>query len=336
MGLTPKVIGFSILRNGVKFDYPFMESLRSLAMAAEKVYVACGQSEDESEDLLRTLDFVETVPTIWDENLRKGGLILSQQTNLVFNLLRKNTADENAWGFYLQADEVLHEQDILKIKNDIAEAEVSGCDAIRFRYFHFWQSHHQIAINKKWYPQEIRAVRLKSPVERWGDAQSFRHQRKIYDSDAFIYHYGHVREQSSYVQKKLGFFRLYSGEQELSSYMKRMEKKDSKTETLSFWGSHPEVMKGRIQRLGELFAAPIRDEVEVYGNPQDYRPSFLRSIRAKKVEWKEPNWWRNFFVKDVPVKMRSPLAHPWTAETRLMLQLSRRQIGVSSESSENR
>ena len=107
-------------------------------------------------------------------------------------------SDPEAWGFYLQCDEILHEDDFELIKEDFEKAQASGCDAISFRYFHFWMDHHHVAINKKWYPQEIRAVKVDSECESWGDAQSFRKVKKVYESDARIYHYGHVREQESY------------------------------------------------------------------------------------------------------------------------------------------
>lgn len=343
-----RIFGFSLLRNGVKYDYSFTESLQSLRPLVERIHLALGKSDDGTEERIADCDFVKVLPTVWDENLRQGGLILSQQTNLALEALRNDVPDERAWGIYLQADEVIHEQDIERIRHDIGKAEDEGCDAVRFRYLHFWQSHHRIAINKKWYPQEIRAVRLRSKCESWGDAQSFRHFQKVYESDAFIYHYGHVREETSYHEKKKGFLRMYVGDQELNRYTRKMEKKDARTETLDFWGSHPRVMRGRIERLGQKFAAEPRYRIGILGDPENYRKTFIDKIRAETVIWaRHPrelsgldrrdvvrtrgSWLERALRKEIPAKMRSPLARAWPSETVLMFQLSRQGVGVDSE-----
>ena len=342
--MSVEIYGFSILKNGVKFDYSFRESLNSLVPICKKVFVAAGDSEDATTKELKKLSGVEVFETTWDPNLRQGGLILSEQTNLSLNHLREQAPEKNAWGIYLQADEVLHENDYERIKNDIAKAEEQGCDVLRFRYFHFWQSHSKVAINKKWYPQEIRAVKLRSDVESWGDAQSFRGVKKVYESDAFIYHYGHVREEESYKNKKEGFFRMYASDEKFKAYVTKMEKKDAKTETLDFWGSHPRVMKERIERLGESFALPVVSEIAIVGDENCYSEGFKKRIRAKKVIWGEkkselssmekvvltqPSFFQRLCGRAaIPSKMRSDLARDWEPETRLMFQLSQQGIGV--------
>ena len=332
----PPIYGFTLLRNGLKYDYSFLESLKSLAPLCRHVVLALGEGEDDTEAALSGLDFLQIAPTVWDEKLRRGGLILSQQTNVALEHLRSSVDAENAWGIYLQADEVLHEQDVERIRSDIAAAEEQGCDVVRFRYFHFWQSHHKVAINKKWYPQEIRAVRLRSAVESWGDAQSFRGFNKVYESDAFVYHYGHVREEEKYEAKKAGFFRMYAGDEGLKKYVAKMEKKDARTETLDFWGPHPAVMKERIERMGERFTVSRVESVSILSAP---KLEHLK-IRAKEVLWNRPggevtvswrgHWTRRLLRREFPFAMRSKLARPWSEETRLMLLLARAGVGVDS------
>ncbi|RPI01391.1 MAG: glycosyltransferase, partial [Ignavibacteriae bacterium] len=39
-----KVSGFTFVRNGVKFDYPFLESIQSLLPLCEELVVAAGRS----------------------------------------------------------------------------------------------------------------------------------------------------------------------------------------------------------------------------------------------------------------------------------------------------
>ena len=176
----PSLHGFSLLRNGLKYDYPFRESLGGLRSLCESVVLALGKSEDETETAVRDLD-LEIVPTVWDEQKRAGGVILSEQTNLALSALRTRIG-EQAWGFYLQADEAISERDFELIRSDLQRAEAEGYDCISFRYLHFWHSYERIAVGRRWYPQEIRCVRLGSGIESYGDAQSFRGWKKRYES----------------------------------------------------------------------------------------------------------------------------------------------------------
>ena len=327
--MSCRFYGFTLLRNGIKYDYSFIESLRSLLDLTGKVYLALGDSEDATEEALSILDNLVIINTVWDEAKRQGGLILSEQTNIALNALRADHGHEKeSWGFYLQCDEVLHPSDFELIKEDGKKALEQGCDAIAFRYLHFWQSHHQIAINKKWYPQEIRAVKLDSTLESWGDAQSFRTPSKIYYSEARIFHYGHVREEDKYLSKKKDILKLYHSDQRLGKYTKREKRFDAQTETLKYWGDQPPYMKERIEKLGEEFEGQERELVTILGNSLNYSASLIKKIKAKKVQFidslsevdsqarkeviiPKPTFLQKFFYpSSVPVKMKSKLALP--------------------------
>src|SRR5690242_5435074 len=113
-----KISGFSLVRNGIRFDYPFLESLRSMLPLVDELVINVGIGDDET---LRTIqEFaqkegkgkVSYFESDWQLHIpekKKGGLILSEQTNLALNRCK------NDWCLYLQADEVLHEEDLPKI-----------------------------------------------------------------------------------------------------------------------------------------------------------------------------------------------------------------------------
>jgi len=343
-----KIFGFTLLRNGIKYDYSFKECLSSLNAVTEKTYLALGASEDGTEDVINSLPNIKVIPTVWDDALRDGGLILSQQTNVALNTLREDYGEsDDAWGIYLQCDEVFHQDDYQLIKNDIAKAQAEGCDAISFRYFHFWMDHHHIAINKKWYPQEIRAVKVKTNIESWGDAQSFRHQTKVYESDARIYHYGHVREKESYLQKKADILKLYHSDERIFKYKRREKKFDRQTETLLYWGSHPEIMKERVLRMGDIWQLDPVDNLYIIGSQNDLPLKFVEQIVAKKIHfvrsrgevpknrrdsiWSLESSWKDRLLPSqrIPTQMRSKLARRWPQETILMLQLSKMMVAVN-------
>lgn len=345
------IFGFTILRNGIKYDYPFKESLKSLAGPAKEVFLALGKSDDGTEKEVSDLDFLKIIPTIWDDNLREGGLILSQQTNLALEGLRSIHKDKNAWGIYLQCDEVFHENDYQKIREDIQHAEENGYDAVSFRYFHFWGNHHEIAINKKWYPNEIRAIKLDTPIESWGDAQSFRKVKKVFYSNARIFHYGHVREADSYQKKKKDILKFYHSDKKMKKYQKREKRFDNQTQTLFYFGSHPKVMHERMNRLGDLKKTSEKENIYIVGNEKlklSLPVNYLKNINSKSIHWVdslakvpnpnkseaiiiEPNLIQKYrFPTKVPSSMKSKLARPWTFETFLTLKLSEKGVSVSS------
>ena len=51
-----KIFGFGIIKNGVKFDYPFIESLRSMLPLVEKIYFNVGDCEDNTHQVIKDLN----------------------------------------------------------------------------------------------------------------------------------------------------------------------------------------------------------------------------------------------------------------------------------------
>ena len=331
------IFGFALLRNGLKYDYPFLESLESLSAIAQETVLALGNSEDGTEDKLHAIPNLHTIHTTWDESLREDGRILSQQTNLALTELRSRQA--NGWGFYLQSDEVLLETEIAKIKEDLAHAEKTGCDAVSFRYLHFWQRFDRIAIGSRWYPQEIRAIRLDKKIESYGDAQSFHGYKKVYQSDAHIFHYGHVRKEDAYEQKKRDFHRWWHSDNEIKNILKKSAVSDRAEETLAYFGPHPKVMAARLKNLPGSFGE--KKDIWIYG-PKLLEASHLHfSENLEEVLQHPPEstallsqlptlkrlfHWR--YRSRVPLGMRSPQARPWQAEFRLKLLLAEKGVSL--------
>ena len=132
-----KISGFTFIRNGVQFDFPFEESILSLLPLVDELIVNVGVGEDATLARIKAIAAknpkIKFFESVWDENLRKEGLILSQQTNLS---IEKCTGD---WGVYLQADEVMHEDDLAKIRASIERANGDHrVDGLLFDYVHFY------------------------------------------------------------------------------------------------------------------------------------------------------------------------------------------------------
>lgn len=339
-----KIFGFTLIRNGLKYDYPFRECFTSLAGICERIYVALGKSEDGTEAAVRSLAKIREIPTVWDENLRKSGLILSEQVNTALKTLRAE--ESTGWAFHLQADELIAEHEYEQIRRDFAQAEAEGCDAVSFRYLHFWQAFDRIAFAKRWYAHEVRAIRVDSAAESYGDAQGFRNYRKVFQSDAHIFHYGHVRAADAYERKKKDFHRWWHSDEEMRKIIAKGERNDKVEPSLPYLGPHPRAMADRILRSREK-----RPAILIYGKPEDYPERLRKGLLVEKQEWTmdfarlrsaDPtttvvlaplSWLEHImlgfrYVSRAPSSMLSLQARPWTAEFAAIMRLSAKGFTV--------
>ncbi|WP_218277178.1 hypothetical protein, partial [Pseudomonas sp. GW531-E2] len=71
---------------GVQFDYPFEESIRSMLPIVDELIVNVGVGSDATIEQIQKLakedKKIKIMESVWDESLREGGRILSEQTNL--------------------------------------------------------------------------------------------------------------------------------------------------------------------------------------------------------------------------------------------------------------
>ena len=103
-----KVVGFTFIRNAIKYDYPVEEAIRSILPLCDEVIVNVGNSEDATEELISRIDpsKIKIVNSVWDESLMEGGRVLAAETDKAYQQI-PNDAD---WCIYIQADEVIHEK----------------------------------------------------------------------------------------------------------------------------------------------------------------------------------------------------------------------------------
>ena len=255
-----KISGFSLVRNGSKFDYPFLESWRSLLPLVDEFVLNIGESEDDTFLLAEKFardegqGKVKIIKTIWplnDPEKKKSGLILSEQTNIALD------ACTHDWCFYLQADEVIHEDDSNSIREAVEAAAKQKLEAVVFEYRHFYGSFNVIQQTRSAYRREMRIIRKSSSARSFGDAQSFRKpdgsKLNAFLTPARIFHYGWVRTPDAMKEKTKFMDQLYHGEQrpgeaEPHSGSNYLYKR--------FWGlkeyggNHPRVMQKRIELKG--------------------------------------------------------------------------------------
>jgi hypothetical protein len=262
---TPiKVSGFTIIRNGTEFDYPYIESLRSLLPLVDELVVNVGIGTDNT--LMRIKNFAERegqgkvrfFMSRWpldEPEKKKSGLILSEQTNLALDRC------QGEWAIYLQADEVLHEADHEMIKAKLEQCRTNPeVEGLLFDYVHFYGSFDVVQETRSAYRREVRAVKKSSGARSVGDAQSFRKKDgsklKVIRSGARVFHYGWVRKPEAMKEKTYFLDQLYHGDPAQTNAVTRTPHTGENYVYKRFWGlrpfqgAHPRFMANRIKAKG--------------------------------------------------------------------------------------
>lgn len=247
-----KISGFTIIRNAVKNDYPIVEAITSILPVVQEMIVSVGDSEDGTEQLIRSIDSpkIRIVHSVWDPAVREGGRILAIETDKAF----EHVSPDSDWAFYIQADEVVHE----KYHPAILEAaskykDDASVEGLLFHYTHFYGTYDYVGDSRKWYDKEVRIIRNDRSISSYKDAQGFRKNgRKLNVKliNAFMYHYGWVKDPVQMKQKMYNAGKLWHSDEEMNAFMQKGEFFDfNEFDSIArFNGTHPTVMNKRIQQ----------------------------------------------------------------------------------------
>ena len=249
------ISGFSFVRNGVTFDYPFLESISSILPLCDEFVVAVGQADDDTLVRIQQLRSpkIKIIETVWDESLRTRGFVLAHQTNIALDHV---TGD---WAFYLQADEVVHENDLPVIKDAVRQFhDDRSVEGLLFTYKHFYGNYDYVGTSRRWYRHEIRVVRTGIGVRSWEDAQGFRingRKLRVRPLNASIYHYGWVKSPETQMAKQRSFNRLWHSDRWVEQKLGESSTFDYQggTRLARFTGTHPAVMSERIRAANWTF-----------------------------------------------------------------------------------
>lgn len=252
------VSGFTFCRNLVRLDYPFIESINSLLPLVDEFIVVVGRSDDDTRERIERIESgkIRIVDTVWDESLRKDGLVYAQQTNIALD----HCNQKGDWAIYLQGDEVLHEKDLPGMRESMEryknDHEILG---LMMRYYHFIGNYWTV---DPWaYRRSLRIVRPGNLVRSVGDAVGFarttdnlyigKKERDLWRySSGRVYHYGWVKDPRLLKEKVANQVQWYwegkpnERDREVLSQEEFLPK--SFEFMKPFKGTHPAVMKERI------------------------------------------------------------------------------------------
>ena len=245
-----KIAGFTIIKNAVVNDFPIVEAIKSILPVVDEMIVLIGDSTDATIALIESIGDpkIKIHHSVWDKNLRKGGVVLAVETDKAFQYI--DTSFD--WAFYIQGDEVVHE----KYHSTIIDAchKYKSDDAVQgllFKYKHFFGTYDYVGDSRKWYAHEVRIIRNNKKITAYRDAQGFRIGKTklpVAAINASIYHYGWVKspEQMRKKQKESSVF--WHDDTQMQKIISSPDYYDfSGFDSLEkFTDTHPAVMKERI------------------------------------------------------------------------------------------
>ncbi len=269
------ISGFTIVRNAIKLDFPVIPSIRSILAVCDEVVVNVGKSEDATLDLVRSINDprIRIIETEWDMTIKNK--VLGDET------LRAMRACRHPWGIYIQADEVLHENGARILADAIQMHDPDRrVEGLLVKYLHFYGDLGTIAVNRRWYRREVRAVRLDPglDIHPYQGAQGFRvgpDNRRIRArlTQAEMFHYGWARPAQALRAKREVNKTLYPWSRESEARRPLLPWFPGLT---PFGGTHPAVAS---QWVAERAHDPER-RVE----PPSFRAEHLRFYVSDVIE----------------------------------------------------
>ena len=248
------VSGFTFVYHAIKLDYPVAECIKSMLPICDEFIVNIGLPDDGTIDLISSIsDKIKIITTPWyPKRIKKGGWRYDQFANIPLFTCQGD------WVFFLQADEVVHEQDLPKIKEAISKyTDDLQVEGLLLKYYHFYGDYDYYRIDRRFPPAGIRIVRNGINAYCANDAQSFyigerRKMRllKVVDIGAHIYHYGWARNPEMMKKKSVSVSKYWHSKEEISKMAsENFDYHNVNPKYLAaFNGSHPEVMQERISK----------------------------------------------------------------------------------------
>ncbi|MCX6253733.1 MAG: glycosyltransferase family 2 protein [Bacteroidia bacterium] len=254
-----KITGFTFIRNAVKFDYPVVEAIKSILPICNDFVVAVGKSDDSTLDLIQSIDKqkIKIFETIWDDSpeMKIGGKVLAVETDKAFQAI----PDDSDWAFYIQGDEVIHEKYLDNIYSSMERWKDNKLvDGLLFNFLHFYGSYDYVGISPKWYNHEIRVIKNDNSIYSYRDAQGFRKgenkKLNVKPVDAYVYHYGWVKEPQTMMKKIKNSYSFYHKIDFVEKKFPNQMFDYSSIDALrKFTETPPQVMQERIARKNWSF-----------------------------------------------------------------------------------
>ena len=242
-----KVSAFTFIKNGQILGYPFLQSIQSILPIVDEFVINVGASEDETLDMIRSIQDkkIRIIQSKWNDGMHNRGYVYGQQKMIAqFNC----TGD---WAFYIEGDEVYHEEDLEKIHKSMElHLNNSKVEALVFDFKHFYGNANTILDSPGWYRKEARiiknSVRSYAPDGLfWLVLESNKKGRYPWakHTGASCYHYGWVRSEDQMNLKSTKVQKYWGGDPVKIDYTQT-----DQSIIRPFQGTHPKIVENWLPK----------------------------------------------------------------------------------------
>jgi hypothetical protein len=252
-----KVSGFTFIKNGQILGYPFLESIQSILSIVDEFIINVGESEDDTLSLIRSIKStkIRIIKSKWNDNMQDRGYVYGQQKMIAqFNC----TGD---WLFYIEGDELYHENDLSKIKDSMKlYLNNDNIEALVFDFLHFYGNANSFLDSPGWYRSEARVI--KSSIRSYApdglfwlvlDGNKRGRYPRAKKVDVQCFHYGWIRteQQMNLKSKKV---QQYWGKDSVIIDYSKVDQSIIK----EFKGTHPEIIVNWLPKSNGIFQADYK------------------------------------------------------------------------------
>ena len=249
-----KVSAFTFIKNGQILGYPFIQSIQSILSIVDEFVINVGDSEDDTLALIQSIKNpkIRIIQSIWNDNMHDRGYVYGQQKMIAqFNC----TGD---WAFYIEGDEVYHEDDLDKIRASMqTHVDNPEVEALVFDFYHFYGNANSYLDSPGWYRSEARII--KNSVRSYApdglfwlvlDSNKNGRYPKAKHTGACCYHYGWVRSEEQMTLKSQKVNKYWGSKPVKIDYSQIDQKIINE-----FNGTHPAIMKNWLPKEKGIFQA---------------------------------------------------------------------------------
>lgn len=202
------ISGLTLIRNALENGYAISEVIDNLKLISDEVVVLDGYSTDGTYEYLCTVPNIKLYRDRW--NLKsKDGLEFARITNLGISRCKGD------YIFYLQADEVMHDEDIKKLPEIIGDYNAISMSFKHIRY------DFKYCLNGG-YERAIRFFKNKIGINSHYDAYTFGGNTcPTLNANMIVYHIGYVFLKNIF-QKMINHADLFYTDAETYAYRKQL------------------------------------------------------------------------------------------------------------------
>ncbi len=145
--------------------------------------------------------------------------------------------------------------------------------------------------SSRWYTHEIRVVKNNKSIYSYRDAQGFRkgenEKLTVVPIDAYIYHYGWVKDPRAMQRKQETFHKLWHDDDWVDTHVVKAETFDyasDVSELIRFEGTHPKVMQDRIARKNWKF------DHDIAMNSKSFKDKIKQFLKKFGIDFEYKNY----------------------------------------------